>query len=179
MAIFENFKTRMIRKYYTTHSFPTIDPEAFLRSVYEDVFGENGEKKFNLTTYADTMLDIANKMLKCSDFEEVIVERGRCCVNNDTKFFELTKEFWNVYDTATGFYKTEIFLDICGWYDKNLTKSERELCHTSMAELIDERDVLYMALWKSQQEKRLLTSEEKTNLLEEYNNNLKYEFDLL
>lgn len=168
MSVFNNIKMRFVRRHYTKNNFLTIDPDKFLQNMYKEILGQSGKQKFIITEYGSDLLVIANEMLKFSYFEQVSEEDGKCYMNNDLIFFELTNKFWEQYNKAMDFYEREEFLAMCGWYDSNITKEEREICHNTMVELLCERMAIQESLHMSQQEKRLLTADEKCMILSEH-----------
>ena len=167
MGFFEDYRESRLRKYFTTHYFLTIDPGRFLDKVYDELYDKKGNKKMELTGYADTLLDIIHKMLKCSNFEEVERPNGESCIDNDIVFLGLTKSFWSAYNSALKYYESEIPYYMDAWYDAELSKQEREDCHTRMVDLICERDMFNNALERSQQLRRLYSTEEKRSLIDE------------
>ena len=158
----------LTRKYYSKNNFVTIDPEKFLNNMYKEIYNEKGKQQFVVTDYAGDLLNIANEMLKFSKFEQVEEDNGECYINNDLIFFELTSKFWAEYNKAMDFYEVEEFLAMCGWYNPDLTREEREVCHNTMVDLMCERTAIQNALDVAQEEKRLLTADEKCFIVSEH-----------
>ncbi|MBR7091454.1 MAG: hypothetical protein IKC79_03290 [Clostridia bacterium] len=169
MSVFDNIKTKMLVKRYSKKGFVTIDPEKFLRVMYNEIYNESGKQVFVISNYAADLLAIANEMNKYSAFDRVEVEDGKCYVDNDLVFFALNNKFWEVYNQAMDYYDIESSLAMSGWYNPDITREEREACHNIMVELLCERTAVQNALDESQEEKRLLTFDERGLIVNEYN----------
>lgn len=168
MSVYSGLKARMIMRYYSKNNFVTIDPEKFLNSLYQDVYGSDSRQRFVITDYAGELIRIAVEMMKYSSFEKVEEENGKCYVDNDLMFFSLNNEFWGIYNKAINYYETEEHLAMCGWYSPDLSKQERVRYHDIKVNLMCERTAINDAINNSQEEKRLLTKSERGMLVDEY-----------
>jgi len=166
MGILKDYKEYRLIKYYTKHCFPTINPETFLCSIYANLYDNNGNEKLDLSRCAKKMIAIAERMKKYSDFCEAVSDDApKESIDNDLKFFELTKMFWNVYYDAEDCYKENILDNKKTFIDKNANKHERAQCHYDMIVWMSERDMINRAVDASEERRMLLTENEKKCLL--------------